>query len=205
MTNRELNAEDIGAELGTEGVGSVVSKVEEYCAHEERRIALTNEPRIVALRAEVSWLLGEEHALRERLRLAPPPGDLKSRRRKAFYYGCLTAFLTSAAFVFSLYSLEPFRIGIKAYIYCLGIAVVTPFLVEQAIECWKAEALIKSLTTVASIAALVSLVVLAVVRGDLLAEQVKESSPAIVFDNAPQLPASQPNTFYDRATPFCNW
>jgi hypothetical protein len=38
----ELNAEDIGQTLGFEGVGSVVSKVEEYCAYEERRITLKN-------------------------------------------------------------------------------------------------------------------------------------------------------------------
>ena len=81
--DRQFNTEDIGEQLGMEGVGSVVSKVEAYCAYEEQRIALTNEPKIVALRAEASLLLDEERALTDRLKLAPPPGDLRSRRRKA--------------------------------------------------------------------------------------------------------------------------
>jgi hypothetical protein len=202
MTNRELKAEDIGAELGNEGVGGVVSKVEAYCAYEEKRIALTNEPRVVALRAEASWLLDEERELVERLRQAPPPGDLRSRRRKAIYHGCVAAFLIVAAFVFSLYSFEPFRLGYKAYFYCLGIAIVTPFLLERVIDWWKAETLIKALALVACAAALASLVLLAVVRGDLLAESIKGSSPVVTIDDAPQQALPPENNFYDRTTPI---
>ena len=198
ITDREPNAENIGAELGTEGVGGVVSKVEAYCAHEEQRIALANQPRIVALRAEGSFLLDEERELVERLRHAPPPGDLRTGRRKAIYYACVTASLTVAAFVFSLFSLEPFRLGFKAYLYCLGIAVVTPFLVERALEKWKTEALLKRLTTVGCIAALVSLILLAVIRGNIMAEEMKNSNPVITIDDAPQEAEPQQNTFYER-------
>lgn len=200
--DHELNTEDIGEQLGTEGVGSVVSKVEAYCAYEEQRITLTNQPRIVALRAEASLLLDEERALADRLKSAPPSGDVRSRRRRAFYYGSITAFLTIAAFVFSLYSFEPFRLGLKGYLYCLGIAVVTPFLVDLAIARLKGEALITSLTTVACLAALTSLVLLDVVRGDLLAESMKDTNPVIIFDDAqPQAPPSE-NHFYEKATPL---
>jgi len=202
MTNPELNAEDIGTDLGTEGVGGVVANVEAYCAHEERRIALTNEPKIVALRAEAPWLLDEARDLVDRLRLAPPPGDLRSRRRKALYSGCVAALLVLAGFVFSWYSFEPFRLGFKAYLYCLGVAVVTPFLVDKVIAWWKAETLIKSLAAAACAAALASLVLLAVVRGDLLAEAIKDSSSVIVFDDAPQQPAPSENTFYERTVPL---
>src|SRR5205823_186799 len=128
-------------ELGFEGVGSVVTKVEEYCAHEEQRITLTNEPRILAIRAEIAILQDEERNLEERLRQAPPPGDLRSKRRKAAYYWTVTALLVIAAFVFSLLAFEPYRLGWKSYLYCLGIAVVTPFLVEEVIERWNAERL----------------------------------------------------------------
>jgi hypothetical protein len=200
MTNQELNAENVGAQLGTEGVASVVANIEAYCAHEEQRITLTHQPKIVALQAEASWLLDEERELVDRLRLAPPPGDLRSRRRKAVYYGCVTALLTLAAFVFSLYSFAPFRLGVKASLYCLGIAVVTPFLADRIMERWKAETLIKWLTTFACAAALASLVLLAVVRGNLLAEEIKNAGPVIVLDDAP---AQQPqNTFYERTTPL---
>src|ERR1700735_4041607 len=134
--NRVLDAEDIGEQLGIEGVGSVVSKVEAYCAYEEERIELTNQPRIFALRQEGSLLLEEERSLTERLRHAPPPGDLRSRRRKAAYYWGVTIVLTLAAFVFSMLSFDPFRLGWKAYLYSLGIAIVTPFLLERLLEEW---------------------------------------------------------------------
>jgi cell division protein FtsB len=185
-----------------EGVGSVVNKVEAYCFHEEQRIALTNQPKILAFQAEASLLLDEQTDLAERLRLAPPPGDLQTRRRKAFYYGWVAALLTVAAFVFSLYSFEPFRLGLKGYLYCLGIAVVTPFLVDMVIEWWKAETFIKSLATLACAASLVSLVLLAVIRGDLLAESVKDSNQAIVIDDAQSQTPQFENNFYDKTTPM---
>lgn len=194
--NRELDAESIGEQLGFEGVGSVVSKVEAYCAYEEQRIELTNQPRILALRQEGSLLLEEEGALIERLQHAPPPGDLRSRRRKAAYYWGITIVLTLAVFVFSLLTFDPFRVGWKGYLYCLGIAIVTPFLLEQFLEKWNAERLFKGLATIACVSALTSLVLLAVIRGDLFAEQMKNTAPVIVFDDAQPQPQPQ-NNFYD--------
>jgi hypothetical protein len=196
VMNRELDAESIGEQLGIEGVGSVVSKVEAYCAYEKQRIELMNQPRILALRQEGSLLLEEESGLIERLRHAPPPGDLRSRRRRAAYYWGITILLTLAAFVFSMLTFDPFRIGWKAFPYCMGIAVVTPFLMEQVLEKWNAKRLFKVLATIACAAALTSLVLLAVIRGDLFAEQMKNTAPAIVFDDAPPPPPTQ-NNFYD--------
>jgi hypothetical protein len=202
VINREVDAESIGEQLGVEGVGSVVSKVEAYCSYEEQRIELVNEPKILALRQEGSLLLEEEESLVQRLRNAPPPGDLRSRRRKAAYYWGVTILLTLAAFVFSLLSFDPFRLGWKGYLYCLGIAVVTPFLLEQLLEKWNAGRLLGTLLPIACAAALASLVLLAVIRGDLFAEQMKSTAPVIVFDDAQPQAQSQPqpqtqNDFYD--------
>ena len=133
------------------------------------------------------------------MRHAPPPGDLRSRRRKSAYYWGVTIILTIAAFVFSLLSFDPFRVGWKGYLYCLGIAIVTPFLLEQFLEKWNAERLFKGLAAVACMAALASLVLLAMIRGDLFAEQMKDTAaPAIVFDDAqPQEPPPAENNFYE--------
>lgn len=56
--------------------------------------------------------------------------------------------------------------------------------------------------TVACVAALASLVLLAVVRGNLLAEQIKDSAPVVVFDDAPPQPTDSQNSFYDRTIPL---
>ena len=52
----ELDATDIGRQLGADGVNGVVTKVEQYCAYAEQRIALKNHPSILGLRAELSLL-----------------------------------------------------------------------------------------------------------------------------------------------------
>jgi hypothetical protein len=101
-----------------------------------------------------------------------------------------------AAFVFSVITFDPFRVGWKGYLYCLGIAIVTPFLLEQVLEKWNAARIFKGLAVTACAAALTSLVLLAVIRGDLFAEQMKDTAPVIIFDDAQPQPQPQTN-FYD--------
>jgi hypothetical protein len=196
--NRELDAESIGEQLGTEGVGSVVSKVEAYCAYEEQRIELTNQPKIVALQQECVFLVEEGRDLIQRLRHAPPPGDRRSRRRKIAYCCSITTLLTLAAFIFSVLTFDPFRVGWKGDLYCLGIAIVTPFLLEQILEKWNMERLFTALATIAGAAAFTSLVLLAVIRGDMFAEEMQNAAPVVIIDDAPSAPQPQDqDNFYD--------
>jgi hypothetical protein len=178
-----------------------VTAVEAYCKHEEQRIELTNQPKILALKYEGSLLQDEERDLIEQLRQAPAPGDLRSRKRRASYYWGVTAILTLAGFVFSFVAFDPYRLGWKSYLYCFGIAVVTPFLAEMTLEKWKTESLFKSVAAVACLAALVSLLLLATIRGDVLAEQMNNSTPVIAFDDVQPSPTSQ-NNFYAATIPF---
>jgi hypothetical protein len=193
----EWNADNIGQTLGLESVGSVVSKVEEYCAYEEKRIVLKNQPAILSLRAEIGILQDEERNLEERLSQAQPPSDLRSRRRQLAYYWTVAIVLVVAAFVFSIVAFEPYRLGWKSYLYCLGIAIVTPYLVEEVIERWIRTGLVKTLATAAVTAALLSLILLAVIRGDLLVRQVDSSNAVVLSDEMDAAPAaSQPGDFY---------
>ncbi len=188
---------EVGRQLGHEGVEHVVGFVERYCDCERRRIELVNRAGVTALRAEIALRIERERDLKEALRQAPPPGDIRSRRRKALYYWVVTGILTIAAFFFSIIAFDPYRLGWKSYLYCLGIAIVTPFCVEKFLETWGKEKLIKALATVAFVAAISSLVCLAVIRGDVLAQQIKNIAPAVTFeDDAPA--TEQPhNSFYE--------
>ena len=108
----------------------------------------------------------------------------------------MTAFLAVAAFFFSLLAFDPYRLGWKNYLYCLGIAVISPFCVEKFLEAWASPRLMKTLATVACLAALSSLVLLALVRGDVLAQAARSVTSVVTFSDTP---ASQPeNNFYDR-------
>src|SRR6266481_4172874 len=188
-----------GEEFGRTAVAEVLSKAHNYCDHETQRIALTNNSKITALRAELALLHEEDKKLQERLQRALPPGDLKERRRRAIYYWSMTAFLAVAAFFFSLLAFDPYRLCWKSYLYCAGIAVISPFCVEKFLETWSSPRLMKTLATVACLAALSSLVLLALVRGDVLAEAARSVSSVITLtQDSSATPPQAENTFYAR-------
>jgi len=192
--NPELDPNDIGSQLGADGVNGVVAKVEQYSLHEERRIALENHALIVAMRAELSLLTDEENRIREQLRDAPPPGDLRHHRRKAIFYWAVTVILTVTGFFLAALTFAPFRLGWQGYLFCLGIATVVPFLVEKLLQDARLEAVVKALTAVAAVAGVASLMLLADVRGHLLAHEI-QSPPAVVIDDA-QPEQAPPDDFY---------
>jgi hypothetical protein len=204
--NSEQIPQSIGWQLGADGVQSIVENVERYCNCEERRINLTNRGSILRSKAELSFLVEEEQQLADRLRHQPPPGDLRHLRRRAIYYWLVIAILTLAGFALTLLAFDPFRLGWKAWVYCLGIAIVTPFLVEKVLEHWNVERLIKAMAAIGSAAALASLMILAVIRGSLLAAEGATSEPAVTMDGttpAPQPPAQ--TDFYAKTVPLLRW
>ena len=197
MTMREVDPEVAGSQLGSGGVDNLVSNAERICTYEQQRIELVNRAPIVGLQGEYNLLLSEEQRIEERLRFAPPPGDLRRIRRRAIYSWWTTALLTAAGFVFTLLTFAPFRLGWKSWLYSLGIAIVTPFLIEHLLNSRSMEKVIKPLTAVAAIAGIGSLMLLSVIRGDLIAQELHQDTASVVVidDTAPQ-PEPQ-NTFYD--------
>lgn len=191
------NQPGVGGELGDEATQHVERRSTDYCAAERQRIELTNQPKALALRAKIAALNESVRDLEERIRLAPPPSEYLTRKKKSRFYWTITILLSLAGFLFSLIAFDPFQLGWKAWLYCLGIAVVTPFLLEKLLELWANPKLVKILTTVACISALVSLILLAVIRGDLLHEQIATpNAVAVVETDAP--PAQTESTFYER-------
>lgn len=195
--NSEQEILDVGSRLGNEAADHIAKRAEDYCERERQRIELVNQARINALHVEGSRLTKLERQIEERLRLAPPPGDVRSRKHRAYFYWCAGFVLTVAAFFFSLIAFGPYRLGWYGDLYCLGIALVTPFAVEEFLGAWQGERIFKAVVTVVFLAALAGGALLAAIRGDLLSQQVQESTPAIVIDGE-NAPAPQPhNSFYD--------
>jgi len=192
-----FTTEEAAQQLGTEGVESLVTNAERICAYKRQQIELANQGPILSLEAEYQILLAEERRIEQRLQMAPPPGDLRRLRRRAIYYWSITVILTVAGFFATMLSFEPFRLGWKSLLYCGGIAVLTPFLVERLLESKSMEKVVKALTAIAAAAALGSLMFLAVIRGDLLARQIhQDTAPSVVLDDAQPQPESN-NSFYD--------
>ena len=135
--------------------------------------------RFCARKPSYSFLMEEERRLADRLRHEPPLGDLRYLLYRAVYYWTVTGALTIAGFALTLLAFDPFRLGWKAWVYCLGIAIVTPFLVEKVLEHWNAERLIKAMAALGCAAAMASLMILAVIRGNLLATEGTSNEPAV--------------------------
>jgi hypothetical protein len=189
---------DIGSQFGGEAAEHIAQRAEDYCDCERQRIELSNQAQINALNVEGVRLTKRERQIEERLRLAAPPGDTRGQKRKARFYWFVGTLLTVAAFFFSLVAFEPYRLGWYGDLYCLGIAVATPFTIEVFLDAWKNERLLKAIVTVVFLAALAGGAVLAAIRGDLLAQQVQQqSTPAVVIDGENPSPPQPQNSFYD--------
>lgn len=73
------------------------------------------------------------------------------------------------------------------WFYCGGIAIVTPYLVDKLLEVRGMEKVIVWPTAFAALAALGGLMLLAVIRGDLLAQEIHQNeAPVVVLGHPPK-------------------
>ncbi len=200
MANPGIDVELVARQLGNDGVDHLITDAERICTHEQQRIALTNEPSIVRLQAEASVLVCEQESIAEILEKAPPAGDLRRLRRRAIYCWIVAVLLAVSGFFGTLMSFAPFRLGWVSWLIAAGMAVLTPLLVDHLLESPGMHRVLTALTAVTAAASLASLMLLALVRGDLLGEQMRESeASAVILDDAPSQTDTS-NTFYDRTT-----
>lgn len=187
----------IGMQIGTEAAEHGERHAAEFCSHERQRIEAANQPIIMALRAKIALLQDRDKDLTERIANALPPGEAKERKQKAFGHWAIAVLLSIASYIFAVLALEPYRLGWKAWLYCLGAAIVAPFLVDRVLQRYRSEKLIGVVESVACIAALASLMLFAVIRGDLLAQEVGNDTPAVVIESdSPVPPPQTDNSFY---------
>jgi hypothetical protein len=195
-----VDVESVAEQVGGQGVEKLVTDAERICTHEARRITLENESAIIRLQAEGSIQLSEERRIAELLAFAPPSGDRRKLFWRRLYYWAVVVILAVTGFFSTLLSFAPFQLGWMSWLISGGMTVLTPFLVDRLLENPGMEKALKVLTGIAAVASLASLMLLALIRGDILAQQIRESeASAVVIDGAETQPAS-PNTFYDRAT-----
>ena len=197
MVTQELEPEMIAQQLGTDGVDKVVANAELVCGHEGRRIALSNQSEIVGLQMEYRHLDREEGRIDGLLRSAPPSGRSLRLRLEAVYYWTMTVGLVLAGTSLTVFTFAPFRLGGIAWTFAMGVAMVTPLLVEIALggRC----ILVRTLATFGALAATASLMLLADVRGNLLDQQLRANQEqAVVIDDA-QPPQQSEDNFYERS------
>jgi hypothetical protein len=204
---RPMNHQSLGDELGTLGAVRTEEIAAQCSTHEKRVIELSNLPQVLVLRTYLGLLRDEENGLVARLCHAEPLRDVRRRRRALLYYWGVTLILAAAGFLFSLMSFEPFRLGWKAVVVCLGIAILVPFSMERLLSPEQGkekekekekERIIKILAGVAFTAALVSGVLLATVRGNLMVHAIRSAEPAVVIEGEATEPQPASDPFYEQ-------
>jgi hypothetical protein len=192
--------EPIGGHVGTKAIESAEERANQYCKQEQERIALANEPKLLALRAESQILMTKANKLTERIRNAPPPGDARGRRCKAFLYACLAGAFMLSGFYFTRLTFDPFRLGIVAWVVAGGTALAAPLFLHWFLTRWNSERLIRILVTSGCLFAFTSLVLLASIRGDLLNEQVRNTNASVTFNGDSAPVAEKESAFYRKNT-----
>jgi len=191
-----------GERLGNDGVDQLVERAQAVCECERLRIELANQSLLTARKAEYSALLEQDEDLQKRIYNAKPPHEERARRARIIYCWTVASVLVVAGFVLSLLTLEPYRLGYKAVLYCLGMAIATPYLIEKALQLLSSERLLRVLVTVAGVCALVSLMTLAVIRGELVGKRTQDDSASVVIDDEQSLKTPEKDTFYEDTTPL---
>jgi hypothetical protein len=191
-----------GDKIGIEGLDQLVERAEAVCECEQQHIEFKNQSLITARKAEYVSALELDDQLKVRLYQAKPSHEERTRRRRIIYCWSVAAVLIVAGFILSLLTLEPYRLGLKGLFYCLGIAVVTPYLVEKTLHTLASEKLLRVLVTISGIGALLSLMTLAIIRGSLLAKHTQEDSASLVNDDEEPQTNQTKTSFYDDTVPL---
>ncbi len=197
----ELPTEDREDTFAVECAESTLKRAEAWCHHETRRIALVNEARILALKAECVSLLKEESDLEAALKDAPVLQATRGNTLRTRFSWGVAVLLTLAGLAFSLIALAPFRFGGVQYLYGTGIAILVPFLLEKLLTVWSHGKLLKSLVLLAALASIASVMILAVIRGNVLGHDLTAGNQSVVIDEAPEARAPAPD-FYASMLPL---
>lgn len=187
----------VGEELGLGGVERMTELAGNFADCESRRIEVVCQPEIAERQGRLFFLQERMKELKERLHQALPPGDAKTRRRRCIYYIVVAAILTLSGFFFALLAFDPFQFGWKSYVYCIAVSVVTPFAVDKCLDLWSNEKLMRGLAATALLAAIASLVLLALIRGEILLQHIQAMDSTVLSGLDEPLQPKEQTNFYE--------
>ncbi len=153
------------------------------------------------MKIESVSLLKEERELEKQLKDAPLPERITGTDLRTQFSWGVAILLTLAGFAFSLIAFTPFRLGGIQYLYCAGIAILVPFVLEKLLTVWSDRKLMKSLVLLAALASIASVMLLAVIRGGVLGHELTASNSSVVIDDAPGEETPQ-SDFYTSMLPL---
>ncbi len=93
--------------------------------------------------------------------------------------------------------------GIEGIAHCSAVAIVSPFLVEYILEPWKGRVRLKTLAFVSCAGKFWSLILLAAIRGNRMAEETRSEAARLLSLTASRFsPLRAETTFYEKTIPL---
>jgi hypothetical protein len=181
--NPQTLMHDLAHQLGQEAFEKAKDQASEVVSWEKVRREKANLSEIAALKARYDCLFRSREEFLEILRLAPS-GDPKSLLHRRLCYQVFALTLVITGVFFAHLALAPFGLGPEAWVLCLGIGCVAAFWTERTLDHITTEAFLKCVCVLALLASIGGLLIMALLRGDILALYLKNSIEATGDPNA---------------------
>jgi hypothetical protein len=170
----------LAEELGGEAFDQAKAQADLLITWEKSKLEKRNRAEITAIKLRGNQLVERREELKEILRHAPVDDSARLRGRRSYYW--TVAFLLFAASIFFAHlSLAPFGLGREAWALALGIGVITAVWTDRVLETVDSKTWIKLISIAALLLSITGILILAHVRGEILALYLANSLSA---DNA---------------------
>ncbi|MGA2116678.1 MAG: hypothetical protein ABSH56_18215 [Bryobacteraceae bacterium] len=197
---KEFDALIVAFDLGEAAVNQAVDRLERVGGLEKRRREEINAAEVTGLGAELALRVEERDELRAEMRRTPRPDPVPRRSRT--WYVAVALVLSIAGFSFAHLALSPFALGWQVWPYSAALAVVCAYATDETLEKCNCRGLVVTAAVASLIASLAGLIVMALVRGDVLALYLRSVTSAALADSASGAAASALDAvrFYETAT-----
>jgi hypothetical protein len=190
---------DYATTLANEAIGNLMDHAGRVCRNERERIEAANRAPIAATKTELEIVERDLPKAEEEVAKLPPEGALQSRRRIALGQFAIALLFFIGGFASALVSLDPFALGVKKYFLAVAVAVAVPYAVDMVLERWsRYERFMKTLSVFTAAIAIVAMISLAILRGQVFGQQLQQANAAVVIEGDALAPPAPPNTFYQR-------
>ena len=170
----------VAFELGDAAVNQAIDRLERVGGLEKRRREQVNAAEITSLSAELALRTEERDELRAEARRTPRPDPMP--RRSRMWYVAVALVLVIAGFSFAHLALSPFGLGWQVWPYSVALAVVCAYATEETLEKCDCRRLVVTTAIVSLVTSLAGLIVMAFVRGEVLALYLKSATGAALTD-----------------------
>jgi hypothetical protein len=194
---KEFDASMVAFELGDAAVNQAVDRLERVGGLEKRRREEVNAAEVTSLSAELALRTEERDELRAEVRRTPRPEPIV--RRSRIWYVAVALVLVIAGFSFAHLALSPFGLGWQVWPYSVALAVVCAYATEETLEKCDCHRLVVAAAVVSLVTSLAGLIIMALVRGDVLALYLKSATAAAVTDGGASASALYAVRFYETA------